>query len=904
MKCLYREKHKKRILSCFRYMASTKQPTDVATEEMLKDAVEKRFIGNMFLFGFKTNPFHRTNSQKARHSPVKLSSVLVHYGKAVEGCERKSIVAWQMLPAADCVDTLSVVMELNYMLNASSQSSGSSSADESSLLSSGFRLSQFDGVEGRDQVQYSGKHNSSSCMSATSVGLTTSVVSLPSKGHLTHGGQDYEIEQWHDGGDLWHATEGMHDEECKKSVICDLGRGVGKTTPLDVTVEQVVIDTSCEQVILGTDFDDTVDLAVIQKHTSDSCDSSTAGNLSNQTRGHHSSVTGLHTKNNFKHSVNMNKVLDSLVPQMDGTQGTSSNQQRVLNNLSDDVLVEEHCSPFAQTGNQFYGAHCTTSKDRDLSHRNSCHVQECVTDCDGEWGMDNSSLLICSEDLRLIDLYRVASSHVSPQSGDNVTRLCQDISPESLKKVQQENMSIGEKHVCPNLTKSQSVGDTRYNVAGATHELPSQCYDEMPESEDLDAFLRLLPTNASLNEHQLCDLAAAPGVNDSCASLKCVEDEKSDDVSTEGVSVKNTPCHALDDEADSSNIINPSQRCTTLTSRRIAFSAIEPDECLLTDSINCSSDLFDISCSSNGSTSPPAQLHGHVTCISTTQESAGRGSPSQEPQTFHSQSVKSNVSIIRCCLSARNVHFARRLSTVRTLENIDKQMISTPTPDTPRGRRRSCLKPVPQVANVPSLSSVTYEDSYDGSQELFSSSPDSVSPTKGVFTPIGVCASIRVCAPPCQFHQSTPKSPTQGMGPQLAVNMSTRPSVTKQVQECDNNISLSAVTRTRPHLEPINFDSPDLFSDSEPLCANSLEVERHCSKTKCDFRTAIDGHSGKRRVGSSGRTRVALGNLGNIDSTVVQGDHGTSGGQSNLYSQDLFSQSIEATDVSLCRKLF
>lgn len=901
-------------------MARTKQPTDVATEEMLKDAVEKRFIGNMFLFGFKTNPFRRTNSQKARHSPVKLSSVLVHYGKAVEGNERKSIVAWQMLPAADCVDTLSVVMELNYMLNASSQSSGSSSADESSLLSSGFRLSQFDGVEVRDQVQYSGKHNSSSCMSATSVGLTTSVVTLPSKGHLTHGGQDYETEQWRDGGDLWHATEGIYSEECKKSVVYDLGRGVGKTTPL----EQAVIDTSCEQVILGTDFDDTVDLAVIQKHTSDSCDSSTAGNLSNQTRGHHSSVTGLHTKNNFKHSVNMNKVLDSLVPQMDGTQGTSSNQQRVLKNLSDDVLVEGHCSLFAQTGNQFYGAHCTTSKDRDLSHRNSCHVQECVTDCDGEWGMDNSSLLICSEDLRLIDLCHVASSRVSPQSGDNVTRLCQDISPESLKIVQQDNMFIGEKHVCPNLTNSQ-----RCNVAGATRELPSRCYDEMPESEDLDAFLKLLPTNASLNEHQLCDLAAAPGVNDSCASLKCVEDEKSkvvcvtgcidvvasckendsrsDDVSTEGVSVKNTPCHALDDEADRSNIINPSQRCTTLTSRRIAFSAIATDECLLTDSINCSSDLFDISCSSNGSTSsPPAQLHGHVTCISTTQESTGRGSPSQEPQTFHSQSVKSNVSIIRCGLSARNVHFARRLSTVRTLENIDKQMISTPTPDTPRGRRRSCLKPVPRVANVPSLSSVTYEDSYDGSQELFSSSPDSVSPTTGVFTPVGVCASIRVCAPPCQFHQSTPKSPTQGMGPQLAVNMSTRLSVTKQVQECDNNIPPSAVTRTRPHLEPINFDSPDLFSDSysAPLCANSLEVERHCSKTKCDFRTAIDGHPGKRRVGSSGRTRVALGNLGNIDSTVVQGDHGTSGGQSNLYSQDLFSQSIEATDVSLCRKLF
>ena len=751
-------------------MSSTEQPTGAATDEMLKAAVERKFVGNLFLFGFKTNPFCRTNSQKARHSPVKLSSVLMHYGKAVEFGKRKSIVAWQMLPAGDCGDTSSVVMELNHMLKASSQSSCISSADESSLLGSDVRLSQFAGVDHRDTVGQCSMMDSRHRPSDAKCSQTSGKVSVLS----------------------WEGST-LDFEEC------------------NMLPSSIRTDGGCTQATEGTGG----------------------------------------------HEDNMSVI-------------------------------------------------CDCSKTRQFNRTSA--VGQARTVCDEDNSMDYSSLLICSEDLRLFDQSHVSPPHASQPSNDMVTHLCQEDSPTVTDKA--PNVTHEK---CASKTSPQCIANDSKNATDVSSETTDRSYNEMPESEDLDAFLRLLPADASLNEHQLCGLAAASGddnlappdhSNAVCATSHAhiaVSDSSCDNdafVESAGV-VKNklnNMKHALfagayEDDTDSSNIISPSQQCLPRTDREKSFSATASEELLsLPDiascSFNCSSDLFDTipsgdspgdspsSDSPSGDRPASPRLSSQVSCISSTQDS-GFTPPAESGAGIANR----RVSLLRSC--ARNVHFARRLSSVQSVDVIDRQMTSTPLSDVPHVRRRSCLKAAALVRTCGHVTSC--DDSYDGSQELFSPCALSANP------PTGVCGSLY--PHPRGMYQLT----RQTDSPLITADVSTRQMEIKQ-----NDVDKS-VTKLGTHLMAIHetCDSPDLFSDSssQPLGASSLEVNSPCKDTGIDVPT--QGGCKNR----SGMVRNILGDLINTDFNVIETDHRTSE-QCNFYSQDLFSQSIETTDLLLCRKLF
>ena len=766
--------------------------------------MERKFLGNLFLFGFKTNPFCRTNSQKARHSPVKLSSVLMHYGKAVEVGERKSIVAWQMLPAGDCGDTLSVVMELNHMLKASSQSSGVSSADESSLLGSDVSLSQWVGVDRLDTVGQCNMLDSRNRPSDVKCSQTSGKVSV-----LSWDGSTLDFEECNmlpssvrtDGG-CTRATEGIGGDEGDMSIICDC------------------------------------------------------------------------------------------------------------------------------------------SKTRQFNRTSS--VGQTRTVCDEDKSMDYSSLLICSGDLRLFDQRHVSPPHESQPSNDTVTHLYQEESP----PVTDEAPDV-TREKCASKTSPQCTANDSKNVTDVSRETTGRSYNEMPESEDLDAFLRLLPADASLSEHQLCGLAAAsvdgnlPPPDHSNAACPtshahiAVGDSTSCDndpfVESAGVDKnKLNMIHALftdahEDDTDSSNIISPSQQCLPQTDRGKPFSATASEELLsLPDigscSFNCSSDLFDTSGDSpsgdspSGDTpsgdsppgdspsgdspcgespsgdspcgdspcgdSPPgdsftsSRLSSQASCISSTQDSG-----STPPAKSGAVIVNQRVSLLRS--EARSVHFARRLSSVQSVDVIDQRMTSTPLGDVTHVRRRSCLKTAALVRSCGHVTSC--DDSYDGSQELFSPCGLSMNPSTGV------CGSLY--PHPWGMYQVTKQTDS----PLITADVSTRQLGTKR-----NDVDQS-VTKIGTHLMAIHdtCDSPDLFSDSssQPLSASSLEVNNPCKDTGGDVPT----QGGCKN--QSGVTRNILGDVINTDFNVIETDRSTSE-QFNLYSQDLFSQSIEATDLLLCRKLF
>ena len=869
-------------------MASTTQPIGVAADDMLKDAVERKFVGNMFLFGFKTNPFRRTNSQKARYSPVKLSSVLRHYGKAVNDDKPNCVVAWQMLPANDRDNTPSVIMELRRMMNVSSQSSCISSADESSLLGSDVRFSQFNKFERRS----SRESNDRSGMNDAASDRINSDLSLQCNDGLIPDTQGYEREQCDGnvGHDLRHRIEGMHGErgdvyglptktgdtkhayvepaaiEATDHVICDdiVNESYSDDDTVDLANCDVIVDLANCKHVKGIGFDDTLDLAVIQKYIADTCDSTPIDDLSTKTD---------HDKDNC--SKCYVQAMDISVQSIDMSERTRRNQQSVVN-VSCGVSGEEHHSSPIQS----------ESRGEVQSDVKSCNVTdvECVTG----WDSDNSSLLICSEDLRVFDQCAMSCA-VSPQS------ICE--SPQSGHDVRWVRNGVAQQVNIPSDTSSEEhrseSADCRNvdSVADTTCALREMRYDEMPESEDLDAFLKL--ADAIQSQHQLCDSSVAAEVKDSCASREHAKDERytvcadavtcklvRDSGSDGNVFVENSAatldepkhCPALTDDSFDSSLSYP---CSTSTGSK------ESGEHLLmrdftSASLNCSFDLFDSSCSIASQTPPrPRMLRlSQVTCISPTQESC------------HSPSVhiiECSNRRIRLHRATRSVHFARRLSTVQSLDSIDMQMIYTPTPDAPRVRRRSCLKS--SLAAAPTtdarLTSSAASDFYDGSQELFSPSPASD------------------CIPRAPLHhvfrQSTPKLLTQPPSPLLAEGMSMGLSVTKRAQ---NIVCNRAIVGTRQLLESINtFDSPDLFSDSysESSCVCSLDLDKH------NFRSSTNYPDSNKGIVVA-RTRVVLGDLVNAGSNDVGEQRGT--GQFDPFSQDLFSQSIEAADVSLCRKLF
>ena len=852
-------------------MASTTQPIGVAADDMLKDAVERKFVGNMFLFGFKTNPFRRTNSQKARYSPVKLSSVLRHYGKAVNDDKPNCVVAWQMLPANDRDNTPSVILELRRMMNVSSQSSCISSADESSLLGSDVRFSQFNKFERR----CSGEADDSSSMNEAAFDRINSDLSLQCNDGLIPDTQGYERDRCdrNVGHDLRHRIEGMHGER---------GDVYGLPTKTGDTKHDDTVDLTNSEHVKGTCFDDTINLAVIQKYIADTCDSSTIDDVSSKTRGH-GICSNLNKDNSLRCYV---EAVDTSVQRTDLSEGTRRNQPGLINSSCGPSSVEHHS----------LAVH-SESRGEVQSDAKSCHVMD--VECATGWDSDNSSLLICSEDLRVFDQCAMScavspqSICESPQSGPDVRQMCNSTGLTQLAR--QVSIPSDSGNVEQHRSESADCRDVD-SGADTTCALRGMRYDDMPESEDLDAFLKL--ADAIQNEHQLCDLSNTTEVDNSCASLEHSKDERytacadavtckqasycspNGDVFIERSAAKLDElkhCPALADEGDSFTGVDSSlsQPCSTSTGTK------ESGEHLLmrdftSASLNYSFDLFDSSCSIASQTSPrPRMLRlSQVTCISPTQES--RHSPSV-------QVIECSNRRIRLHRASRSVHFARRLSTVQSLDSIDMQMISTPTPDAPRVRRRSCLKS--SLAAAPTtdarLTSSAASDFYDGSQELFSPSP----------------ASDCIPRAPLRhvFRQSTPKLLTQPPSPRLAGDMSTGQSVTKQAQ---NIVCNRAIVGTRQLLESINtFDSPDLFTDSysESSCACSLDADKH------NFRTSTC-HPDSNKGIVVARTRVVLGDLLNAGSSDVGEQRRT--GQVDPFSQDLFSQSIEAADVSLCRKLF
>ena len=872
-------------------MASTTQPIGVATDDMLKDAVDKTFVGNMFLFGFKTNPFCRTNSQKARYSPVKLSSVLRHYGKAVNDGKPNCVVAWQMLPSSDRDDTPSVIMELRRMMSASSQSSCSSGADESSLIASDVRFSQFGRFEGRCSGETGGNYGTNEAESDR----INSDLSLQCSDGFATDMQGYESFR-NVGHDLRHHTERMHGE---RSDVDGVTTKTGDINHLDVepaaieTTGHVICDhivnesyndddtvdlASCEHIVKATDLDDdTLDLVAIQKYIADTCDSSTIDDPSTKTRGH--GICSDHDKDNsLRCSV---QTVDTLVQSTDMSEQTRRNQHGLVNS-SCGALGGEHHSLAVQSE--------SSSKIRGEVHSDvkSCHVMD--VECATGWDSDNSSLLICSEDLLVFDQCAVSrsvspqSTCASPQSGHLVRQMCN--STGSLQVARQVSIPNEEQH-CSKSSHRRSVD----SAADATCVLRDMRYDEMPESEDLDAFLKL--ADAIPSENQRCDFAVAVEVDDSGASLEYPKDDRYTPCVVSVTCKQASYCGSKGDVfvASSSAKLDESMHCLEVTDENNSFDASlsRPgststgvkefcQRLLMGDfasvSLDCSYDLFDSSYSIASPTSSRPRVLSEVTCISPTQES--RDSPPV-------QVIECSNPRIRHHRATRSVHFARRLSTVQSMDCIDQRMISTPTPDTPRVHRRSCLKDslVARTTDV-RLATSAASDFYDGSQELFSPSPTSDSIP---------------CAPLCRvFRQSTPKPLTQPPSPLLAGDVSTAPLATKLAH------NTGAIVGTRQLLESMNtFDSPDLFTDSysESSCACSLDPGRH--KTTHDHRTSTS-HPDSNNVIVVDRTRVILGDLVNTGSTDVVGQLRT--GQCDVFSQDLFSQSIEAADVSLCRKLF
>ena len=882
-------------------MASTTQPIGVATDDMLKDAVERKFVGNMFLFGFKTNPFRRTNSQKARYSPVKLSSVLRHYGKAVNDDKPNCVVAWQMLPANDRDNTPSVIMELRRMMNVSSQSSCISSADESSLLGSDIRFSQFNKFERR----CSGEADDSSGMNEAASDRINSDLSLQCNDGLIPDTQGYEREQCDGnvGHDLRHRIEGMHGERCD---VYGLPTKTGDTKHADVEpaaieatdhvicddivnesyINDDTVDLTNSEHVKGTCFDDTLNLAVIQKYIADTCDSSTIDDVSSKTRGH-GICSCLDKDNSLRHSV---QAVDTSVQNNDMSERTRRNQHGLINSSCGPSSGEHHSlAVYSESSSNITGEVQSDAK--------SCHVMD--VECATGWDSDNSSLLICREDLRVFDQCAMScavspqSICESPQSGPDVRQMCNSTGLTQLAR----QVSIPSDSGNEEQHRSESA-DCRNVDSGAdtTCALRGMRYDDMPESEDLDAFLKL--ADAIQNEHQLCDLSNTTEVDNSCASLEHAKDERytayADAVTCKQASYCSPNgdafiersaakldelkhCPALADEGDiftglDSSLSQPFSTSTgTKESERRSLTRD-----FTSASENCSFDLFDSSCSIASQTSPrPRMLRlSEVMCISPTQES--RLTPSVHV-------IECSKRQIRLHRASRSVHYARRLSTVQSLDSIDMQMISTPTPDAPRVRRQSCLKS--SLAAAPTtdarLTSSAASDFYDGSQELFSLSP----------------ASDCIPRVPLRhvFRQSTPKLLTQPPSPLLAEDMPPGLSVTKQAQ---NIVCNRAIAGTRQLLESINtFDSPDLFTDSysESSCACSLDADKH------NFRSSTC-HPDSNKGIVVARTRVVLGDLVNAGSSDVGEPWRT--GQVDPFSQDLFSQSIEAADVSLCRKLF
>ena len=878
-------------------MASTTQPIGIAADDMLKDAVERKFVGNMFLFGFKTNPFCRTNSQKARYSPVKLSSVLRHYGKAVNDDKPNCVVAWQMLPANDRDNTPSVIMELRCMMNVSSQSSCISSADESSLLGSDIRFSQFNKFERRS----SSETNDSSGMNEAAFDRINSDLSMQCIDGLIPDTQGYEREQCdrNVGHDLRYDTKGMHGD---RSDVYGLATKTGDTKHADVEpaaieatdhvicddivnesyINDDTVDLTNSEHVKGACFDDTLNLAVIQKYIADTCDSSPIDDTNTKTRGH-GICSNLNKDNSLRRYV---EAVDTSVQRTDLSEGTRRNQHGLINSSCGPSSGEHHSlAVHSESSSNITGEVQSDAK--------SCHVMD--VECATGWDSDNSSLLICSEDLRVFDQCAMScavspqSICESPQSGPDVRQMCNSTGLTQLAR----QVSIPSDSGNEEQHRSESA-DCRDVDSGAdtTCALRGMRYDDMPESEDLDAFLKL--ADAIQNEHQLCDLSNTTEVDNSCASLEHSKDERytacadavtckqasycspNGDVFIERSAAKLDElkhCPALADEGDSFTGLDSSlsQPFSTSTGSK------ESGQCLLmrdftSASLNCSFDLFDSSCSIASPTTPHLRVLSQVTCISPTQES--RHSPSV-------QVIECSNRRIRLHRATRSVHFARRLSTVQSLDSIDMQMISTPTPDTSRVRRRSCLKS--SLAAAPTtdarLTSSAASDFYDGSQELFSPSPAS-----------DCIPRAPLC---CVFRQSTPKLLTQPPSPRLARDMSTGLSGTKQAQ---NIVCNRAISGTRQLLESIDtFDSPDLFSDlySESSCACSLDLDNFRSSTN---------HPDSNKGIVVARTRVVLGDLVNAGSSDVGEQRRT--GQVDPFSQDLFSQSIEAADVSLCRKLF